>query len=217
MAMFVLNYVKKTTKVAIYAVLTTKINRRNICWKMASYSEVMDYLWRLHATYELLAESDADGTHYHQPDRMSLPVYVYDFWNDALRFRTLFGRFLKEVFIKVLNEKIIQRSKNFWERNAQADRKYLARHSKPKSSIRVWMRDLPDNSEKHDEKPSWRKLISGNVHGIYLKCTSSNGFRYWMSGGRMKTFSWCNLQCRITRWFMGEVIRLRSTKAKVVN
>lgn len=60
------------------------MNLLNKGGNLSSYAEVMNYLLRIYATDLVMAEADAEITHYLQQDRNLPQAYDDGLWNNAL-------------------------------------------------------------------------------------------------------------------------------------
>lgn len=81
-------YFKNKSKEALTATLKTKRNRSRNSWKLASFSEVVNYLLQTFDTDEVISKAHAQAKNYLQLDRMSPPAYADELWNKVLRYGT---------------------------------------------------------------------------------------------------------------------------------
>lgn len=130
-AMWLFHYIdKKTTKAALSARTTTKVDKRKYKGgQLAPYPKVVNYLLKTYATDEVIAETDTGINQFRQGDLISPPEYAQEWWTKALKCGTVYTEpKLTGLFIEGLHGSITQSVRNYWGNNGKGDFQELARH-----------------------------------------------------------------------------------------
>lgn len=129
--------------------------------KLTSYCLLIDYLLEAYATYDVIAETEAEVTNCKQSENMSAVHYTQTLWENALRCGLVYSKSrFKGAFIPELNHSIRFAMSNCWSAYQEPALQNMTRYATSLSNLQEGTNINCITSHIHKHSPE--KLLNNN-------------------------------------------------------